>query len=271
MNRKMIQMLRKVTIEMTGVFALNFFGGSSQYQGGKGMVGINISYAHVFVIGIIFLIGFPISGSHFNPIVTVCTVLSGVETLFSASILITGQLLGSFLSGISLKYSQPESFVEAGLGYPTVGEGITLEQAFFFETIGTFFLIFAMFAVIRAGYSHFVITLVFIGALIFLTNSIAPLGQCAMNPAMTLGPALLSKEGLFIRGWWIYYTASFLGGILGMLFSMFMIDVDPSRRDDSDYGDEGLHQNSKDNLKKLDMEEQLSQMNSSWQSDTAVN
>ena len=272
MNPKTLQLLRLVVVKMTGVFVLNFFGGSSACQAGAGMENLNISYAHAFAIGVAVVIGLPISGAHYNPVVTVCGLLLGAETLQSGSILILGQLLGSFLSGVALKYSQPEPFKGKGLGYPNVPEGTSLPQAFFFETIGTFFLIFAIFAVVRAGYNHFVITLVVIGVLFCIINSIGPLGQCALNPARTLGPALLSDEGFFIRGWWIYYTASFLGGILGMLFAVFIIEVTPSDGDDSYDDTEEIQQKFKNQKNKWDTKEQLShQADSSWQSDTVAN
>ena len=267
MNPKMINLLRKAAVEMTGVFALNYFGGSSAYQVKEGMDTINISYAHSFAIGVIIVIGLPISGANFNPVVTVCGLLLGAETILNASILILGQLLGSFLSAVAIKYSQPEAFVGKGLGYPKVPDGTTLEQAFFFETIGTFFLIFAIFAAVRAGYNHFVITLIVIAVLLFIINSIGPLGELAMNPARTLGPALLSDEGLFIRRWWIYYTASFLGGILGMLFAVFIIEVKPSEGDDTDYDDaDEIHQRIKNQFKTINIKEDLDQRNSSLQS-----
>lgn len=63
-----------------------------------------------------------------------------------------------------------------------------------------------------------------------LSNTFLPLpfiAGCGINPARVFGPMVLilaSGESLAGSGWWVYYTAPFVGGAVAALMFKFIFD-----------------------------------------------
>ena len=224
--------LRVLIPEVIGVFFINFLTGIASYQ----LVGVtntrDIALAYGFITALMSYVLYPVSGAYLNSMRVICFMIDDrtLDTFLKSIGMLLQHLVGSILSGVALKYTQPESLSKNGLGYPKLGEDTTIAQGFFFEAISSFFFMFVIVAVIlfdktlpgnRA-------TIPSLSAAINLViySSIGMVGgvSVSMNPARTLGPALFSEEGLFVRGWWIYYTANFLGGFLGYYFGIFMAE-----------------------------------------------
>merc|ERR1712232_924741 len=56
-----------------------------------------------------------------------------------------------------------------------------------------------------------------------------PFTGCGINPARSFGPMIVDSIGglsgsAWVRGWWVYYTAPFVGSALAALTYMFIFD-----------------------------------------------
>ena len=100
-------------------------------------------------------------------------------------------------------------------------------SAFLVEMIGTSFLVFVI-MVVTDHRNHSLVSPklapLFIGlAVAILIISLAPLTQCAINPARDFGPRLFvfvagwTSSIAFFSGFWIYLLAPIVGGVLGSL------------------------------------------------------
>ena len=220
-------MLRQCLAEAIGVFALNYYGGNSVFLAEHGASNLEVAGAHALIIAVCIIALEPVSGAHFNPVVTNCFMLLGELSPGTALMYTLSQIGGSVLSAVALNQSRPGEY--SGLGYPKAAQNTGLGQSFSMEFIGSAMLLFIVFCQVRAGFPHFSIA-ASVAMLIIATGcSIGPLGEVVMNPARTIGPALLSDDGLFVRGWWIYYSASFFGGWTGMMLAMFIVRPNEAR------------------------------------------
>jgi aquaporin PIP len=102
------------------------------------------------------------------------------------------------------------------VGMNSVRSSLPLGSAFLGEFMGTFLLVFTV--IMTAVHSKSIaqnIAPIAIGWSVFLAHLfLIPLTGCGINPARSLGPMLIvlasgGKAGL--EGWWVYYTAPFVG------------------------------------------------------------
>jgi aquaporin NIP len=159
------------------------------------------------VIALIYSLGH-ISGAHLNPAVTIAFFF--VRRFPKKEVLpyLLSQFLGAFLASffLSLLLGHGQSMGE------TIPKVSTL-SAFVLEALQTFFLMFTIMAVATDSRAVGEMAGLAVGAVITL-NAIwaGPLTGASMNPARSLGPALISGH---YDGLWIYLTAPVIGAILG--------------------------------------------------------
>ena len=86
--------------------------------------------------------------------------------------------------------------------------------AFILEIILTFILMLVIFQVAYGAKEQGVIAGAAIGSVVLLEALFAgPISGASMNPARSLGPALVSGQFSFL---WIYLTAPFIGALLAV-------------------------------------------------------
>ncbi|MGM9973814.1 MAG: MIP/aquaporin family protein [Clostridiaceae bacterium] len=179
----------------------------------------------------VFIFG-PLTGAHFNPVVTIVSVISGGMVVSEAIGYIVAQMLGAILGAVLVYISYKPHFDEtedkgAKLAVFATAPGIR-NTAFNFigEFVGTFVLIFALQGIFNSSLSP-EITPIAVGMVIWV------IGLClggntgyAINPARDLGPriahAFLPIKGKGDSDWgysWIPVIAPILGGICGYLVS----------------------------------------------------
>lgn len=222
--------LKEVIWESIGVFMLTFIMGYSSLipsteiaPGSVNLTGISLCNYAILVI-FISLAG-PTSGAHFNPIVSITAMVLKKKTVISTILYVVVQLLASIFGGFCIHLLHDEGY-NTSFGYPKLNPGIPVIKGFFFELIGSSILTFVIFFAALNQYSTFIIANLVGLTVAFLINSIGPLTGASMNPARTFGPAVFDTEGegFFRRGWWIYYIATLIGGILGGILAKFMAD-----------------------------------------------
>jgi MIP family channel proteins len=204
---------REVLAEFIGTFILIFVGTGSVMvnqlsQGAITHLGISFVFGAV-VSALIYTLGH-VSGAHFNPAVTLAFWSSGFFRRRWVVPYILAQVLGAIAASALLRLS---------LG-PVANLGATLPlngnwfQAFILETVLTFIL---MFVILGSGLDRRA-PIGFAGLAIGLTVGLeaacmGPITGASMNPARSLGPALVS--GLW-QYQWVYWIAPILGAQLAV-------------------------------------------------------
>lgn len=205
--------MNKYFAEFFGTFALVFAGCGAIVVnqvslGSVGHVGISLTFGFI-VMAMIYALG-DVSGAHFNPAVSfgfwVARRLNAKDMFAYMAAQIIGASLASFF--LKLLFHQSET-----LGSTSPAPGF-LFQAFFLEIFLTLFLMFVILRVSTGSKEKGIMAGLAIGITVALEAMWAgPISGASMNPARSLGPALLSGHLEYL---WIYLTAPFLGSLLAV-------------------------------------------------------
>lgn len=199
--------------ELVGTFFLVFAGTGAivvnEVSGGTVThVGIALTFGLV-VLSLIYALG-DISGCHLNPAVTLGFLCAGRFSRHSVLPYLSAQFLGATLASLSLRLMFPEN---SGLG-ATQPAGHLL-QSFGMEFLLTLFLMFVILSVSTGAMEKGMMAGVAVGSVIALEALFAgPVSGASMNPARSLGPALVSGNFQHV---WIYLTAPVLGAIAAVV------------------------------------------------------
>lgn len=199
--------------ELLGTFILVFAGTGAiiinDVSGGAvSHLGIAVTFGLV-VMAIIYTLG-EISGAHLNPAVTFGFWAARRFTARKLFPYIVSQCLGALVASAMLRLLFPQHLT---LG-ATVPAGSIL-QSFALEILLAFFLMFVIINVSVGAKEKGVIAGVAIGGMVALEALFGgPISGASMNPARSLGPAVVSGN---LSGLWIYLLAPFAGAFLGIL------------------------------------------------------
>ena len=149
-----------------------------------------------------------VSGGHYNPAVTIAMVLDKRTTPIEAVGYIVAQVIGAIGAAALVMVAVSKDAVAAGITKP--GTGITETGALILETtFSAIFLVVILTASKRAGaLAAIVIPL----TLLAIHFAIATLSGASVNPARSLGSALVGGD---LAGIWIYIVGPVVGGIIG--------------------------------------------------------
>ena len=194
--------------EAFGTFVLVFAGTgaivANDISGGAVThVGIALTFGLV-VFALIEALG-EVSGAHINPAVTLGLAVAGRFPWAAVVPYILCQLMGAVAASLTLYGLFPEHVT---LG-ATLPRGSAM-QSFVFEFILTLILMFVILAVTLKRQPHPVIGLT-IGAVVGLEALFAgPICGASMNPARSIGPALVSGQWQHL---WLYIVAPVAGAV----------------------------------------------------------
>jgi glycerol uptake facilitator protein len=212
--------------ELIGTFIIVFFG-----CGAVAVTVIFSSHVGLFQVAAIWGLGVTLaiyvtrhlSCAHLNPAVSVAMLLAGRMAFRKLPVYLAAQFTGAFLGACAvyaLFYSSitryeslhgiirgtPESMKTAmifGEFYANAGAGVSISifNAFIAEALGTFLLVFIIFALTdgcNVGRPDDTLTPLFIGLTVSaIICVIAPLTQAGLNPARDLSPRIFA----FLAGW----------------------------------------------------------------------
>lgn len=199
--------------ELTGTFMLVFAGTGAiiadTFSGGAlGHVGISLVFGFT-VLAVIYAVG-DISGAHLNPAVTMGFLAAGRISLRDASLYVISQMVGAVLASLLLLALFPDAS-----SYGETVSHIGPLRGFAMETVISFMLMFVIINVATGAREKGIIAGLAIGLTVALAALMAgPFTGASMNPARSLGPALVS--GVWTH-FWIYLTAPPLGAVLAVL------------------------------------------------------
>lgn len=210
----MSQTFKKCLAELVGTFGLVFCGTGAivinEVSGGAVThVGIAITFG-LIVLAMIYAFG-DISGAHINPAVTIAFWIAKKFPQNELIPYIASQFLGACLASLTLKFLFPSNLL---LG--TTMPNSTVSQTFVLEFILTFFLMLVIILVVTGSKTKGELAGVVIGAVVLLEALFAgPISGASMNPARSLGPALVSGN---LSHQWVYIIAPITGAVLSILF-----------------------------------------------------
>ncbi|XP_058773418.1 nodulin-26-like [Vicia villosa] len=207
-----VPLLQKLVAEVVGTFFLIFVGCGSVVVNLNNdnvvtLPGIAIVWGLAVVV-LVYSLGH-ISGAHFNPAVTIAHASTKRFPLMQVPSYIIAQLIGSILASGALKiiFSDKENHFVG-----TLPAGSNL-QAFVVEFIITFYLMFIISGVATDNRAIGELAGLAVGSTIIICVLFAgPITGASMNPARSLGPAIVHHE---YRGIWIYLVSPTLGALAG--------------------------------------------------------
>ncbi len=209
--------------EFIGTFALVFMGtavatlqGFLDY-GSTGWLGISFAFGFT-LMGLVWAVG-PVSGCHVNPAVTLPMAAAGRLSWSLVPGYIIAQFLGALAASALLL-----ALMKGLPGYELAKHGVaangnpqqmSIATLFGWELIMTALFLLTIFSVTRKesppGFAGLAI-----GGFLFVAHLVgAPLGDASLNPARSLGPAII-QGGDAMSIVWVFIASPIAGGALGL-------------------------------------------------------
>jgi MIP family channel proteins len=218
------RLARSLLAEAIGTFTLVFAGCGAVMvdakTGALGHVGVAITFGLVIMV-MIYAVGH-ISGAHFNPAVTVGFAVTRHFPWARVPLYWGAQVGGATAAALLLRGSLG-TIAHVGATLPSGSES----QAFLWETVLSFFLMFVIMAVATDTRAVGEAAGIAIGATVGLDAMFGgPITGASMNPARSLGPAIAAADSTSI---WVYLSAPVLGAVAAALTYQFLRGEDLAR------------------------------------------
>ncbi|MCA9400881.1 MAG: aquaporin [Candidatus Omnitrophica bacterium] len=195
--------MRKFLMELIGTFFLVSVIGFSVLEPGAGAFA---PFAIGFILMAMIYAGYPVSGAHYNPAVTVAVYIRGKCAHSDIPIYIAAQLIGSVSAALTVKS------LAAGLIASPMA--LNLSQALAAEIIFTFALVFVVLNVATVkqteGNSYYGLAIAL--TVIASVFAVGKISGSVLNPAVAVGVTLMGVSSL--QHIWIYFFGNFCGGVL---------------------------------------------------------
>lgn len=186
----------------TGAMVVNDIAGEITHPGVASVWGL-------VVMALIYAFG-DISGAHFNPAVTIAFAYAKKFKWIEVPKYILVQCVAAITASAVLLFLFPENET-LGATLPSIPP----LKAFIVELLLTFFLMMVVINVSTGSKEIGVIAGIAIGGVILFEAMFAgPITKASMNPARSLGPALMSGH---LEHLWLYLIAPILGALLAVV------------------------------------------------------
>jgi aquaporin TIP len=217
--------------EGIGTFALVFFGAGSvvlYLNGQLDLVGVALASGLVLAVMVSQMAR--LSGGMFNPAVPIALWVTGKMPSTRTLVCLAGQLVGAAAAALLLKFLVPaQAFDAAQGGVSALGDGISSGKGILLEAVGTFFLVWAVFATAVDDRGASGATAGFAVGLTLTVGilAIGPWTGGALNPARWFGPALAAGQW---NDWFVWIVGPIAGGVLAGVtyWGLFLRDKDPA-------------------------------------------
>jgi aquaporin Z len=202
---------RRLFSELFGTFLLVFAGAGAAVvdQSSHGQIGrvASVLAPALTVLAVILFMG-AVSGAHLNPVVSIAFALRRDFEWRRVPGYVAAQLAGAALAALVLRVSFGDV---AHLGATLPGAGFTTTQAFVLEAVLTLGLVSTVLGTASTAQNIGPLSALGVAAYIAVAGLwSSPVSGASMNPARSLGPALLSAD---FHDLWIYLIAPLIGAL----------------------------------------------------------
>jgi aquaporin Z len=201
---------KALTAEFVGTFALVFVGAGAGAIGVGGLVGVAL--AHGLVLMAVAAAYGPISGAHINPAVTIALWFGRQIKTAEAVGYIVVQVLGGIVGALMLRFVLGGT--SSGLGATVLAGSVSPTQGLVVEAVLTFFLVNTIYNTAVSGKAGNLAPAAIGLTLAFCILMGGPLTGGSVNPARTLGPAIVTGNYADL---WVYLVGPVIGGLAATL------------------------------------------------------
>jgi aquaporin Z len=226
--------MKKYVAEFIGTFTLVLFGCGTAVVSGVAVTHLGIAFAFGFaLIGMAYGIG-PVSGCHINPAVSLGVFTAGRMNVKDLIGYIVSQVLGAIaaaavLEAIAKGVKGGYDVATAGLGQngwgPNYQQGYSLSSAMTFEFVATLIFVIVILGSTQAKtptqLAGLAIGITLVVIHIFGIN----ITGVSVNPARSLGPALLVGGQALSQVWMFLIVPSLAGIVGGGIFRTKVLDL----------------------------------------------
>jgi aquaporin Z len=211
---------RRLFSELFGTFLLVIAGagGAVVDERSHGQIGraAAVTAPALTVLAVILFMG-AVSGAHLNPVVSIAFALRRDFQWRRVPGYVLAQLLGALLAAWVLRLTFGNV---AHVGSTLPGSGFTTTEAFVIEALLTLGLVSTILGTASSAQNLGPLSALGVAGYIALAGLWAsPVSGASMNPARSLGPALVSGD---LHDWWIYLIAP-LVGTLGAVMAALVL------------------------------------------------
>jgi len=222
---------KKYLAELLGTFVLVFVGTGSAVVAGKsvGFLGIALAFG-ISVLVMVYAIG-PISGCHINPAITIAMLADKKIGSKDAALYIVAQCIGAVIASLLLLAVMTglpgydlatNGLGQNGYGIASPG-GFSLASGFIAEVIFTFIFLMVIFGATSraapAGFAGLAIGL----SLAMIHIACIPITGTSVNPARSLGPALVAG-GTALSQLWMFILAPVIGALIAAFVWRYLFE-----------------------------------------------
>ncbi|GAB2286825.1 Aquaporin PIP2-7 [Dionaea muscipula] len=195
--------------------------------GGVGLLGIAWAFGGIVFVLVYCTAG--ISGGHINPAVTFALFLARKVSLVRALLYMVAQCAGAIAGAALAKGFQKTDYQASGGGANMLSAGYSKGTGLAAEIIGTFVLVYTVFSATDpkrvARDSHVpVLAPLPIGFAVFMVIlATIPITGTGINPARSLGAAVIYNEKKAWDDLWIFWAGPFIGAAAAAFYYQFII------------------------------------------------
>ncbi|CAI8604094.1 unnamed protein product [Vicia faba] len=195
--------------------------------GGVGILGIAWAFGGMIFVLVYCTAG--ISGGHINPAVTFGLLLARKVSLVRAVMYMVSQSLGAICGVGLVKAFQSAYFDRYGGGANFLHDGYSTSVGIGAEIVGTFVLVYTVFSATdpkrSARDSHVpVLAPLPIGFAVFMVHlATIPVTGTGINPARSLGSAVILNEEKIWNDHWIFWVGPFVGAAIAAFYHQFIL------------------------------------------------
>ncbi|CAL9007771.1 unnamed protein product [Prunus brigantina] len=195
--------------------------------GGVGILGIAWAFGGMIFVLVYCTAG--ISGGHINPAVTFGLFLARKVSLVRAVLYMVAQSLGAIAGVALVKAFQESYYTKYGGGANELSAGYSKGVGLGAEIIGTFVLVYTVFSATdpkrSARDSHVpVLAPLPIGFAVFIVHlATIPITGTGINPARSLGAAVIYNKEKAWDDQWIFWVGPFIGAAIAAFYHQFIL------------------------------------------------
>lgn len=201
--------------------------GADAACGGVGVLGIAWAFGGMIFILVYCTAG--ISGGHINPAVTFGLFLARKVSLIRAVLYIIAQCLGAICGVGLVKGFQSSYYARYGGGANELSDGYSKGTGLGAEIIGTFVLVYTVFSATdpkrNARDSHIpVLAPLPIGFAVFMVHlATIPITGTGINPARSLGAAVIYNKDKAWDDQWIFWVGPLIGAAIAAAYHQYVL------------------------------------------------